>query len=567
MKHEVTHIMKNIKRILACILVCAIFLGEGMTLAQASGSFPSETNPFGKNYYIEATNQDSPFFETILPEIAKNLKENDSHSISPYFDALPKANNPENFQGLGSTTYANINGKTVTAEAFYRLKGDSLCDPNAGMGLLIYQCILYKLAHPDEDVEIAFSTYRTSVTASVCVLPQSRYYGYMRSLYTTNYDEHGFVRISYMLTEAARMGIKVTLVNQLPSYHVRQYNPETGKLANRTQINYSTYFKRALETACYNKYAPGKKVSDYMDFVTVDWLDQTLNMQHVKTCTVSHYLATDGSEHTSGVYFTTSNLDENDYMGCNGNSYSQTGVILSDHDEIYRVTMNYYRLMRQHSGQDQIQEFRKRILDMTEDQIALIRSGRGNEIPADQQIIYLGTETDPVFELYFTPLATGVDAWDVENNPICKYVDKLHRSTDYIEFAWNEYAFEKNYMGLTIGKMLEQAFCDNPYSNNKISVKVTDLDVARIKALKLGTDIGYRSIKAGKYMHAKDFLMSYVENGERHNVSIMTSCNFVTYAFHYRTNSILVINETAATGGNFYSILGEKYTDGMIKNG
>jgi hypothetical protein len=180
------------------------------------------------------------------------------------------------------------------------------------MGLLIYQCIQYKLAHPDEDVEIAFSTYRTSATAAVCVLPESKYYGYMRSLYTTNYDEHGFVRISYMLAEAARMGIKVTLINQLPSYSVKQYNPETGKLESRKEINFATYFQKALKTDCYNKYAEGKKVSDFMDFCVVGWtiLDQDVNMQHVKTCTVSHYLATDKTEHRNGVFYTTSNIQK-----------------------------------------------------------------------------------------------------------------------------------------------------------------------------------------------------------------------------------------------------------------
>jgi hypothetical protein len=102
----------------------------------------------------------------------------------------------------------------------------------------------------------------------------------MRSLYTTNYDEHGFVRISYMLTEAARMGIEVTLVNQLASYGVQQYNPTTEKLQNRNQINFVTYFNRAMETDCYNKFAQGKKVSDFMNFIKVGWTvnDQTTNM-------------------------------------------------------------------------------------------------------------------------------------------------------------------------------------------------------------------------------------------------------------------------------------------------
>ena len=562
--------MKQLTKIFLGVIVCFMALCIGSTYAEAAGSFPSETNPFGTNYYVGATNQEEPFFESVLPEIAKNIKENNTHTISPYFDKLPKANNPENFQGLGSTSYANINGKTVTAEGFYRVRNDSLHDPNAGMGLLIYQCIQYKLAHPDEDVEIAFSTYRTSVTASVCVLPESKYYGYMRSLYTTNYDEHGFVRISYMFTEAARMGIKVLLINQLPSYAVDQYNPATGKLKSRTHLNFATYFSKALPTDCYEKYAPGKKVSDFMDYVKVGWTvkDQTANMQHVKACTVSHYLATDGTEHRNGVFFTTANLDENDYKGCNGNSWSQTGVIVTNHDYIYRVTLNYLKLMRKYSAKEGIQKLRKLVLKMNEQQTRLINSGKMNEIPENDQIIYLGTPNDPVFKLYYTPILGGVDTWDTKNNPICYHIDRLARSEDYIEFAWNEYGFENNYLGVTTAKMLEKAYTSNPNRNNKISIKVDDIRLDKIKALKTGTKIGYRSISSGKYMHAKDFLMSYKLKGTRHNVSIMTSCNYIMLAFHYRTNSILVIDETEQTGGNFYNIIGQKYSGGMIhKNG
>ncbi len=558
--------MKKIKTSILGFLVCVFVLSVGFIHAQAAETFPSETNPFGSNYYIGSTDQKNPFFETVLPAIAANIKENNKHTISPYYDKLPLANNPENFQGLGSATYANINGKTVTAEAFYRVKGDSLHDPNAGMGILIYQCIQYKLAHPEEDVAISFTTYRTSPTAAVCVIPQSKYYGYMRSLYTVNYDEHGFVRISYMLSEAARMGIKVLIVNQLNSYSVKQYNPSTDSLKERSVLSYVTYFNKALATDCYNKYAPGKKVSDFMTFKKVGWTvtNQTANMQHVKSCTVSHYLATDGTEHRHGVFFTTANLDENDYTGANGNTWSQTGVIISDHEPIYRVTLNYTKLMYKYSYKEGIQEFRKIVTDRNEKQTALILSGKEKEIPADEQIVYLGTDKDPVFQLYYTPIGGGVDTWDTLYNPICAHVDKLTESEDYIEFMWNEYGFEENYMGKAIGEKLEKAFCENKNVKNKLSVKVSDLDIGEIEKLKLGLDIGYRSISSGKNMHAKDFLMSYKEKGVRHNVSILTSCNYIMLGFHYRTNSILVIDETEKTGGDFYEIMADKYSHGMF---
>lgn len=562
--------MKNLKIISMCILVCTILLGGGLASvkAEAAELAPSETDPFVKNYYIGETDQDAPFFDVVLPQIAKNIEENNTHTISPYYDKFPLANNPENFQGLGSTTYASINGKTVTAEAFYRVRNESLNDPNNGMGLLIYQCIQYKRAHPDEDVKITFSSYRTSVTASVCVLPESKYYGYMRSLYGTNYDEHGFVRISYMLTEAARMGIEVTLVNQLPSYAVKQYNPETGKLASRSHLDFHTYYTKALKTECYDTYAPGKKVSDFMDYVKVGWnvTDKTSDMQHCKSCTVSHYLATDGTEHENAVFFSSSNLDENSYIGANGNNGSQSGVIISDHAELYRVTYNYMKLMSEYRELEELFELRRILNTRNNEQIALIRSGRGDEIPADEQIVYLGTEEDPVFELYFTPFGGSPDSWDTAANPICKYVEKLPQSEDYVELIWNEFGYGKCYTGAIMSKMLEKAYCGNPNANNKISMRVTGFNTDAIQQLKVGSEIGYRSIKEGTNIHSKDIMLSYMEDGVRHRVSLLTSCNFYQIAFNSRTNSMLVIHETDETGGAFYNILGKKYSYGMLEN-
>ncbi len=561
--------MKFTNKLISCLLAVLMLISmfPTMVFAESTTQFPSETDPFVSNHYSDPIDKEKPFFEVILPEIEKNIAENNKHTISPYYDELPLANNPNNFQSLGTTSYAEINGKTVTAEAFYRLKNESLNDPNYGMGLLIYQCIQYKLAHPEEDVKITFSSYRTSVTASVCVIPTSKYYGYMRSLYGINYDEHGFVRISYMLLEAARMGIEVTMVNQLPSYAVTQYDPNSKTLKSRKHLNYKSYFTNSvLSSECYDKYASGAKVSDYLNFVAVDWTidDKTSDMQHLKSATVSHYLATDGTEHRDAVFFSSANLDENNYIGANGNNYAQSGVIISDHSDLYRTTYNYTQLMCEYSGQEEMFELRKYMNETNDKQIALFKSGRGDEVPKEEQIVYIGSETDPVFEVYFTPLGGSPDTWDVDANPISKYADKLLTSEDYIEFNWNEYGYGTCLLGDTLSNVLEQAYTKNPNPQNKISTRVTGFSVPEIEELALGSEIGYRSLGKGSNIHAKDLMMSYKEDGQRHNVSILTSCNFYMIAFNYRTNSMLVINESEESGGEFYNIFGHKYSYGMI---
>jgi hypothetical protein len=584
-------LFKIIKNSVAYLLLCAVILGglcsciesiekttdftflspnynsTAQSIEKTGGIFPSETDSFVPDYLIEPTNQEAPFFESILPQINANIETNNNHSVNRYFDTLPKANNPENFQGLNSTQYANINGKTVTVESFYRVHGESLYDPNCGMGLLLYQCIQYKLKHPNADVKVTFSSYRTSVSASVCVIPKSKYYGYMRSLFGTNYDEHGFVRISYMLVEAARMGIEVTMINQRPSYATDQYNATTDSYKSRKHIDFKKYFSAALPTECYNSFVgEGKKVADYFNIVNVEWTidDDDINMHHLKSLCVSHYIATDGTEHESAVYFGSPNLDENDYLGRNGNTYSQSGVIVSDHEDIYRVHYNYNMLLAQYGYQEGMQELRMVMADLNNEQIPLIKSGRGDEIHADEQIVYLGTESDQIFELYFTPQGGGADTWTEDFNPICKYISKLARSTGYIEYTNLQYGYGRSYMGYMMERMLEKAFCSNPNPENKFTVRVTGFDTQAIKQLEHGTEIGYRQITNSDKIHAKDFLLSYEEGGKRHYVSIMTSCNLYMIAFNYRSNSILVIHETEDIGNDYYTGFGEKFSSGMI---
>lgn len=555
---------KIISLLLIAVMIFAVApMNENMVSASETTEFPAEINPFGTTVYYKAT--EKVFFDEILPEIEKNIKENNTHTVSPYYDKFPLANNPENFQGLGHATYANINGKTVTAEAFYRVSNEALNDPNCGLGLLLYQCIQYKRVHPEEDVRITFSSYRTSAGASVCVLPESKYYGYMRTLYTTNYDEQGFVRISYMLVEAARMGIEVTMVNQLQSYGRKQYNPDTGTLKTRSHLNYETYFKNVGSVKCYDSYAKGKKVSDFFTCVKAAWpVNENGNeMQHLKSLTVTNYIATDGTEHGKSVFFASANLDDLFYNGANGQNGSQTGVIVSDHDELWRVTYNYTKLMTKYVHAQGIYELRNIVRSRNMEQLELIKKGEKDKIPEDEIIIYPGSETDSVFELYFTPFGGAIDSWETDYNPTCKYIDKLQASDDYVEFTWNSYSFgDGTNIGNALMAKVEDVFCNNPNPLNKFSIHLGAFDTTEIEKLKLGSEIGFRNISSNSGIHAKDPIMSYSENGVRHNVCMMTSCNYGTAAFWLRTNSMLVINEIDSDVPGFYEILSDKYSYG-----
>ena len=495
--------------------------------------------------------------------------------INKDYESFPMSQNTTNFQSHGTATFANINGTTVMADAFYRKYNETLNDPNVGLGLLLYQCIQYKIKHPEADVEVCFTSYRTSPTIAVCVVPQSRYYGYMRSLYGNgnDYDENGFVRIVFMLVEAARMGIDVTVVGQLNSYAVRQYT-ETGALNKRAEPSFVEYFNSGLEYDCYEKYAPGKKVSDFMTFRKVEWTladKGGTDMMHVKSLTASHYLSTDGVEYENALFLTSSNLDAIDYKGCNGNNGSQSGVLVTGHEKMYNCAVNYIKLMAEYYEQEKLYEMRNLIHTRNTEQAALILAGRADEIPEDEQLIYLGSETDSVFKLYFTPLARGADSWDTEINPYCEQGQNLYESAmktpkEPIIYTFNCASYTRTFsVSQTLSDMVNIAFNTTKNPKSRLSIQAKNYDYSELQGLVSGVDVGYKIlVNKNTGMHSKDMLFSYVKDGVRTYASLLSSCNFHSGALYYQTNSIMTITETEETGGVFFYALGKASTAGGI---
>lgn len=558
--------IKNITRI-AVFALSFILIGlTHYSINTIADAFTTRAS--GTNITTHSYNSDSPFFNDYMNHTYS--LDNDS-SIDVWFDTLPESDNTTNFSSIYTTTYNNINGKDVTVDTFYRDVGESLNDPNFGEGILIYQCIQYKVAHPEKDVEIYYSSYRTSVTASVCIDRNSRYFGYMRSQFETEYDNHGFIRLSFMLVEAARMGIKVVVIPQLNSYGVNQYSSTAAKkYANKAALSYKTYFNGSLNRNCYSQYANGKKVSDYFTFGQVDWDVDTRgeDMHHIKTCLVSNYLDKDGIEHDYGCYYTSSNLDENDYLGRNGNAGAQSGVIITNHFDIYNVTKNYLEKILEYKGVDDIMSFRNNVSYAQTKQVSLINQGLGETVPLNERLVYLGTENDKVFEMYFTPIPGPVAVWDKTNNPYCKYLSEMLSSTGPITFTWNmPYNSCTTSFEFTVEDVICEAFHKNKNPNNILYMHFESFSADRYDDLTVGEDIGFKYVNKNlnKYIHSKDMLISYEKESIRKYVSIISSCNFGNAPFWYRSNSILVIKETDQNHG-VYTSLGSVSTYGAITN-
>ena len=538
------------------------------------------SDSFIEDFFLNSTG--NPIAGVSLLSYAKSVGQGDGlgawESISPYYDAFPVTDNSSNFHSHATATYDNINGKTVTVDTLYRNYGEALNDPNFAFGMLIYQCILYKIAHPNEDVEISISSLRFSPTIAVCLDRNNRYFGYVRSMHgdkeTDNYDGNGFVRISYLLVEAARMGIDVAVLSTREAYGAKQYNKSTGKVASKKEPYFMDYFNKAMNTPCYDKYDGDSVVSDYLTVIDLGWDDEdkaNTDIVHVKTCAVSAYQDQYGMDHEYGVWFSSTNLDTVDYKGCNANGCSQSGAIITNHEQIYHATKNFLDLNIEHSDQEDVFEFRRLVKDRTKEQIEASYAGRGAEIPNEERIVYVGSDTDEVFEIYFAPIAGNIDEWDTQLNPYCKYLQEFYDSDDNedVVFCINSPNFTEDFLiADLLVDVLEKKFVTNKRLGNRLGIRCENGTFAPLKNLKAGKDLEYiyfKVVKESKYpVHEKDILMSYVKDGERKYVSLLSSCNFNIGALYYQTNHILLIKETEETDNVVYTSIGSKFSRGVI---
>ena len=480
--------------------------------------------------------------------------------INSTYGSLPRLDNSSNFMSNKTTTFDDINGETVTVDTFVYHANDKDSNVNFGMGMLLYQAILYKDAHPEENVKVSIAQFRFEMETAICINRNSRYFGYMRNLVGMDYDKYGFVRISYLLVTAAKMGIDVTVMGQIPGYPHSSYDPD-----------FIRYFENHLKDPCDPVYVGGgKKVGDYMNFAPCEWTSYGdkggSDMMHLKMATASHYLDMNGVAHKNAVFTSTSNLDGINSNATNGNNKMQSGALVSDHEGLYRTAANYINLLAEYRGQEDVYIFRSILADRTAEQFDLILSGRENEIPADKQIVYLGTKNDDVFELYFTPFGGDPNSWTEKYNPYCKYVKKLANSEDYITLIWNNANYLKAGVVSQIEDMIISAFHNNKNPENKIYINLAEFDTSAFDDLELGVDIGLKNFNKKELgaLHTKDLQLSYVENGQRKYVTLFNTLNFHSGAISYQSNSVLVIKENSDKEGSVFFALANDTTKGIM---
>lgn len=483
------------------------------------------------------------------------------------------------FGGRSAYKFKGVNDKDVTVETFFISPNEQYVNnPNIGQAVMLNDAIRYKTEHPEKEVYATITSFHYSVVASVCLDETSNDYLKMKSLYDVDFDDKGYVRIAYLPIKAAMQGVNVIVIGQIDASPV--IIDAEGNYKN--DYSFEEYYNSYLDN---DANIEGKKVSDYLNFKVAKWTSygdkSATDMMHLKSCSVSNYRDYNGVDHGKALWLGSVNVDGIDYRGVNGNNNTQTATIISEHDKLYNVLYNYTKLMSEYCEQEDINEFRHLINLKNKEQIDLILAGNGDEINANEQIVYLGTEKDSVFELYFTPLAGSVNEWSTTYNPYAKYISKLlpeNTGNNEITFSWAtaKYVDDSTFSKILINTLIK-AFNENKNINNRLFLSLPywadgeddngaskRVDYSVFDGLVVGKDIGFKKFGVSYGVHSKDFQLSYVENGERQYVSVLNTLNFHQGSSSYQTNSFLIIKENANVGNNIYVDFGKCMSEGAI---
>lgn len=478
----------------------------------------------------------------------------------------------------GSAAYT-INGQTVVAEVLKNQPGEGvktyqttnlnqqksqLYNPSFAEAEMIFNTIRYKWAHPEQEVELRFSTFRLSVVASVCLDMSNPRYGTMTSLRTANMDDN-YIRISYLLVMAAKCGVNVRVLGQEIGTKSELYVlNKAGNYAKQKleDLQFDEFFLSNYNADCYQSCASGKKVSDFLDARKTGWLAygdrSAADMMHYKMCSSSAMIGNDGNEHFNSIWVSSQNLDGIHWDGKNANNNMQTGVIVYDHEMLYIACNNYFEIQMDLDGKEDVYRFREVVKSTTEKQYAMYVAGKANEIPCDELLLYLGEYYgDPVFEMYFTPVGGASGAWDTRYNPYAKYSAKMLTSEGavyftYMNVKWSDCSFTRIW-----AQVIHDSFIrvNSPQSKLRILAVDGGPRVEDYADIVEGVNCSFKQVQVYSplpWLHTKDITVSWVENGVRQYAVVQSSTNLHEGALGFQSNHLLVIKESDATGHAFY---------------
>lgn len=417
-----------------------------------------------------------------------------------------------------ATSNVVANGEEVNINLFVRMPNEYPIYTQTIYMDMFNRAILYKQAHPEEEVAIHFAMYNLYLNTYYYYNMDDPRYGELSAEYIEGQSEH----LIHTLARAAQNGVKVDCVIQATGQQ-EEIRAVTAELMEEDSI-----------------FAPGKKVSDYwtVDFIT--WGGEGSEQMHCKLFAISDYLMDDGTPMHNAVFVSTNNIDNQDEIPdgtiIDKRERGQTSLLISGSTGLYGAVLTYMDLLDDFP--DYQEHFRQ-----------AVRAAH-----ADGKLNY----SDDVFSIYFTPIPMDeTDGWLPGYAPLVEWVEKLKAASGTRLFYCDAYHFNTEpYLGLgvrlidTIRSITEDG--KGPVlvkwvieTNDKVDTVYPDgYDGFLADLQSIGNGATVYKADGIQRTHCKDYLFAYEENGEMQYISITGSWNMKWDGLFDKANCSIAIKES-----------------------
>ena len=418
-------------------------------------------------------------------------------------------------RAVSPETVFTYSGKTVRVKVYSRDVSEAKNHPVFKYSDLINRAINYKNANPSANVYIRFAIYKIGENSYVGFNPShSASYGYVKGF------DHGGAnseKLIYSIVKAA--------YNQVYIDFVFHKDNSGDTLA---------YLNGFMNNPCHTD--SSKKVSDYLRVRKIGWGNESFQQMHSKFMTVSHYASDSGSLIANTVYATTTNIDDHDNNGIPiGKDWVQSGILINSHSELKASFDNYFNIIYNNYN------------NQTNFHSAVRTAHAGNSLNYD----------DYHFSSYFFPIPlspagnytyipetgdgspSNGNAWDVNFNPIAKYVEMMAATSGNRYFKTNTYHLKMDNFGKKLYDRLYQIYNAGDGGLKHYRLVVNTNSYEHVYPLSLFNNIGI--IKEPKLTHAKDTTFALSSLSQYYSVT--GSANLKLDAHFSKANNNIVVKE------------------------
>lgn len=422
----------------------------------------------------------------------------------------------ESKTGASANSFITYGDRGAMIKVFSRNVGDLKDTPVFVYGDLINRAIRYKDKNPDTDVTVKFAIYKIGQRAYIGVNPDRRSYGYVKG---NEFDRADSEQLLYSVVKAALHQVHIDFI-----YHLGD-TKDTDNMA---------YLNSFMDEPCLRD--SSKAVKDYLRINKIGWGSESHQQMHAKFMTVSHYITEDDSEVCNSVYSTTGNIDDHDGVGAPiSKDWVQSGILIGNHPEIEQSFDKYFDMIFENA--DNQSAFKEKV----------------REAHAKNLLNY----DDTYFSTYFFPIPKepcgdytyipgngdanpmNGDAWDINFNPIAKYVNMMASIKGPKHYEANIYHLKTDNFGKRLYNELLDTYNqgDSDLKDFRFVVKTNSYD----SVFPLTNFNKFGIMKSPVATHAKNSLFAFTGAGEY--FTITGSTNYKLDGNCSKANVSIVIKE------------------------